>query len=77
MGDLIMPQFILQIKLGNSAMKSNFDLGSKLMGIGNQITYGSKEILTSGEKTLIKDLNGNTVGFYQVTGKPGKIIEVD
>ena len=61
-----MPQFILKIELGNDAMRTNFDVGSKLMGIGNQITFGQKcEMVPEGE-TTIRDFHGNVVGSYQV-----------
>lgn len=70
-----MVTFLLKIEMGNSAMITNFDLGSKLMGIGNQITYGKREIIEQTEKTPIKDNNGNTVGYYHTTGK-SDIIEV-
>lgn len=61
-----MPKFILEIGIGNEAMKTNFDIGSKLMGIGNQITYGKRCELTPEGKTVIRDINGNVVGHYEV-----------
>lgn len=61
-----MPQFILKIDLGNDAMKTNFHVGSKLMGIGNKITYGGQEDLQPSGKTDILDINGNVVGHYEV-----------
>jgi hypothetical protein len=62
-----MPQkFVLEITLGNDAMKTNFDLGAKLMGIGNKITYGGREMIEPGMNETIRDSNGNVVGHYEV-----------
>ena len=65
-GDLTMPQFILKINLGNDAMRTNFDLGSKLMGIGNKITYGGRCVIEPGDKETITDINGNVVGSWEI-----------
>ena len=64
-----MPKFILEIELGSDAMKTNFDVGSKLMGIGNAITYSERCNMAAGTYAVpvtIRDFNGNVVGQYEV-----------
>lgn len=60
-----MPQFILKITLGNEAMQSTSDIGEKLRDIAEEIEqYGEPECpRISGN---IRDINGNTVGSWQV-----------
>jgi hypothetical protein len=58
-----MAKFLLEIETGNEGMSSEFD-------IARALNHVSKEIESVGmlyhERYTIKDINGNTVGFYKV-----------
>ena len=62
-----MPQFILKINLGNDAMQTPADIGEALIKIGEELIYGtSPDYEFDHDKIIIQDLNGNTVGSWQV-----------
>jgi hypothetical protein len=54
-----MSSFTLKIKLGNEAMQTDDDISSAL----KEVAYNVESGITSGK---IFDLNGNSVGTYQV-----------
>jgi hypothetical protein len=56
-----MSRFILEIELGNDAMKDAYDVGTVMINIACYLRE-SGEIT----KRKIHDLNGNTVGHYEV-----------
>lgn len=62
-GDLIMPQFILKIDLGNDAMQTDEDIAIVLNNVAYAInTYGLKK----DQIYKILDVSGNTVGSWSV-----------
>lgn len=61
-----MPRFILEIELGNDAMCTGFDVTNALSRIVKTIEGYSLVELTSRGITPIRDINGNTVGHYEV-----------
>ena len=64
---MIMSQFILEIELGNDAMQNIHDVCGALLNTATRIELSDLEIddLKSG-KYSIRDINGNTVGHYEV-----------
>lgn len=60
-----MSKFILEIELGNDAMRVNADVVSALRRVANRIEmneYSMEEDIVRG----IVDANGNTVGEFRV-----------
>ena len=58
-----MPRFILEIELGNDAMRSPVHIRDALMAIADKIRYDDQlDDLTQN----IRDYNGNVVGHYEV-----------
>ena len=68
-----MVQFLLKIEMGNSAVKSGYDISNLLLSVANIIQYEHDITGTGGN---IHNINGNTIGTWKVSGR-GKIIEVD
>ena len=68
-----MTQFLLKIDIGNSAVKSGYNVSNLLLGVANKIQY---EHDITGAGGNIHDINGNAIGTWKVSGR-GKIIEVD
>ncbi len=62
-GDLIMPQFILKIDLGNDAMQSDDNIAWALRDVAHRIEYDG--IYYKPQKRIL-DQNGNVVGHYEV-----------
>ena len=56
-----MPKFVLEINLGNDAMRDDEQIVLALQRV-------EKDILNNGTsvKRDIRDVNGNVVGFYEV-----------
>jgi hypothetical protein len=59
-----MPQFILKIDLGNDCMNSDGDIARALFDAAGLIRDDG--ILLNSSKKRILDVNGNTVGHYEV-----------
>ena len=70
MGDLlvIMAQFTLKITLGNDAMQTGFNVAESLKKVSREIENYDYLLNPEmkGETGKIMDLNGNTVGSWQV-----------
>jgi hypothetical protein len=62
MGRMAM-KFTLEIELGNDAMRSAYQLGERLKLVADQVSR--RDLLA--ETVRISDLNGNTVGKWEVT----------
>jgi hypothetical protein len=62
-----MPQFILKINLGNDAMRSIPDITQSLKNVCT-VMSGTDNIedLELYGKVKIHDINGNSVGFFEV-----------
>ena len=58
--------FSLKIKLGNEAMQTPEDVAAALRSVAQAV---DRVGVSSGEYGTIRDLNGNTVGSWRVTGK--------
>jgi hypothetical protein len=73
-----MSQFILKIELGNDTMQDYRDISRALKEVSEKLKNSdlTRVQYLKMEPVKIRDINGNTVGFYQVvpdkTG--GKII---
>ena len=59
-------RFRLQILLGNDAMKTGADVRAKLADLAKD-ERGPIAFAELGDQGLIRDDNGNTVGFWKVT----------
>lgn len=57
-------KFTLEVELGNAAMQTLEDVSSAIHGIGLD---GETVAARVGEGGRIRDLNGNTVGKWEVT----------
>ncbi len=57
--------FTLTIELGNDAMQTRADIEGVLRELGQNIAYMS-DLPESGDDGKIMDLNGNTVGSWEV-----------
>jgi len=66
-GDILvtMTQFILKITLGNEAMQTGYDIAGALRDIADKINDNEDMREFSGQKRIM-DVNGNTVGSWQV-----------
>lgn len=58
-----MPRFTLEIELGNDAMRSDEDIARALKGVAEKVEYDG---IISKLPKRIRDINGNTVGHYEV-----------
>lgn len=58
-----MPRFILEIEMGNDAMVNEHDIAGALTSISNELIAMG---LLYHETYNIRDINGNTVGHYEV-----------
>lgn len=58
-----MAKFLLEIETGNDGMSSEFDIAHALKRVSSEIESVG---MLYREKYTIKDINGNTVGSYQV-----------
>jgi hypothetical protein len=56
-----MPRFILEIELGNDAMRSDSDIAECIRDVATRVERFRVE-----PKNEIRDINGNTVGHYEV-----------
>ena len=61
-----MTKFLLEIETGNDAMQTGEDISEVLIRVAKGI---NPDFVTDGAtgKRKILDLNGNTVGFYQIS----------
>ena len=60
-------KFTLEIKLGNDAMQTPSDVRKAIAhSLDNDVVFDG-DIMAVGDKYLIRDYNGNTVGKWQVT----------
>jgi hypothetical protein len=59
-----MPQFTLKINLGNEAMQTGYHISNALFRISKDII--DMDIPGMKQQTIIRDLNGNSVGTFQV-----------
>jgi len=59
-----MPQFVLKINLGNEAMQTGNDIAKALHIVGLQINSNYSPVVRGSGN--IRDINGNTVGKYEV-----------
>jgi hypothetical protein len=59
-----MPQFILKIDLGNEVMQTPFDIRCAIDGVSKKIQFGDNN---PGDQYPILNINGNKVGYYEVT----------
>ncbi len=57
-----MTQFILKINLGNDAMLNHLDVAKALHLVAQNFEYSCEDFLHG----TIPDINGNTVGSWQV-----------
>jgi hypothetical protein len=63
---VIMPQFTLKINLGNEAMQTGYDIAYAVRDVAFRLQdYGNIENIRTCKGT-ISDINGNTVGSWQV-----------
>jgi len=60
-----MPKFILEIELGNDAMKSDLDIAIALRDCAERIEYDGIMIRPETRKNVV-NINGNKVGYYEV-----------
>lgn len=59
-------KFTLEIALGNDASQSADDVAHMLIKVANKLLNEEAEQLMPKQFRNIKDLNGNTVGLWQV-----------
>ena len=60
--------FNLKIRLGNDAMQTRADIEAALRDLGQNLRYMS-DPPANGDGGLVRDINGNTVGLWKVTGR--------
>jgi hypothetical protein len=60
-------RFTLEIELGNAAMQTREDVGDALFRLAVTLTQ------TSRLEGIVKDLNGNTVGVWDLTEEPAEV----
>ncbi len=58
-----MAKFTLEIETGNASMSSEFDIAKALNRVSSEIESVG---MLYREKYTIKDINGNSVGYYKV-----------
>jgi hypothetical protein len=63
--DLTMSKFILEIELGNDAMRSGYDIAEALGRVSTRI-YNTGLNPTKPSIGDVRDINGNVVGKYEV-----------
>jgi len=56
-------KFTLDVAFGNEAMQNGSDLAGLLRELANKVDEQDQEALTGG---VIRDLNGNTVGRWDI-----------
>lgn len=63
-----MPKFILEINLGNEGMSKAHQLADAIDCVSYRMRNGNNydQILPTGEQRMIRDINGNVVGHYEV-----------
>lgn len=62
-----MPQFILTINLGNDAMSTGYDVAHLMRDVAYIMQdKGDCEDLRKISKRELRDIDGNTVGHYEV-----------
>lgn len=59
-----MSKFTLTINLGNEAMRGKDDIATLLRLVSNELNIEDEPYI--GEKRNVYDINGNTVGSWQV-----------
>jgi len=57
-------KFVLEIVIGNDAMLNNYDIAGALIDVS--IKLKERGVVPSDESMIIRDLNGNTVGKYEI-----------
>lgn len=62
-------KFKLEIELGNEAMLTSHDIAEALRDVMRKLRKDSEDSLEEAFKGRIKDLNGNTVGGWQIEGQ--------
>lgn len=62
-----MSAFTLTIELGNDAMQTGADVGHALRAVADRLDYFTDREAGDVTPFAIRDLNGNTVGAWQVT----------
>lgn len=67
-----MPRIVVEIELGNDAMKTGNHVGDALRDLGGYIRHDiGRNEPTCRDEGKIRDVNGNTVGFWRVDPSPG------
>lgn len=61
-------KFVMQIVLGNDSMKDGHDVRKKLVELSED-HFGPLALAGPGDQGLIRDRDGNTVGYWKVTTK--------
>ena len=61
-----MAQFILRIKLGNEAMQTPNDIARALNDVADRVECTTIRQLKNSGSLKVMDLNGNSVGSWQI-----------
>lgn len=61
-------KFTLEIEFGNDAMQTKADLSAVLTELAARIPRSIVGRIGSGDYGSIRDINGNTVGKWEVSG---------
>ncbi|MGH2481371.1 MAG: hypothetical protein ACRDHW_17090 [Ktedonobacteraceae bacterium] len=59
---MVANKLVLEIELGNDAMKDPAHVAEALAEVAKQVTHVA---MSKGMSTKIMDVNGNTVGFWR------------
>ena len=59
-------RFTLEIELGNDAMRTGAHLEKTLAEVGTRVRAALPGVITREDNGRIRDVNGNTVGKWQV-----------
>lgn len=60
-------QFKLTIELGNDAMSRYDDVADALAKLAKTLRHGTDDLVGAADAGRIRDINGNTVGTWEVT----------
>ena len=58
--------FTLKIEMGNDAMQFSSDLANAVHKVANHLENINTEDLATVGQAFIRDINGNTVGYWRV-----------
>jgi hypothetical protein len=58
-------KFVLEIELGNDAMQTGSDIASAIRRVADHVEEMGTAVVAF--KETIRDLNGNSVGYFKVT----------